>query len=37
MRAAMGKEALERNAASSQTVSRFETEALATDENLAAL
>jgi len=37
MRAVIGKKALERNAASSQTVSRFETETLATDENLAAL
>lgn len=37
MRAAIGKKALERNAASSQTVSRFETETLATDENLGAL
>ena len=37
MRAVIGKKALERNAASSQTVSRFKTETLATDENLAAL
>jgi hypothetical protein len=37
MRAVVGKKALERNAASSQTVSRFETETLATEENLAAL
>jgi hypothetical protein len=37
MRAVVGKKALERNAASSQTVSRFETETLATDDNLAAL
>jgi hypothetical protein len=37
MGAVIGKRALERNAASSQTVSRFETETLATDENLAAL
>jgi len=37
MRAVVGKKALERNAASSQTVSRFETETLATDENLTAL
>ena len=37
MRAVVGKKALERNAASSQTVSRFETEILASDENVAAL
>ena len=37
MRAAAGRKALERNAASSQTAARFETETLATDENLAAL
>ncbi|RJP29894.1 MAG: IS1380 family transposase [Actinobacteria bacterium] len=37
MRAVIGKKTLERNAASYQTVSRFETETLATDENLAAL
>lgn len=37
MRAVVGKKALERNAASSQTISRFETETLATDDNLQAL
>ena len=37
MRAVVGRKALGRSAASSQTVSRFETETLATDENLAAL
>jgi hypothetical protein len=37
MRAVVGRKALKRNAASSQTVSRFETETLATDENLKAL
>jgi hypothetical protein len=37
MRAVIGRRALERNAASSQTVSRFETETLAADDNLAAL
>jgi hypothetical protein len=37
MRAVVGRKALERNAASSQTVSRFETEALATEENISAL
>jgi hypothetical protein len=37
MRAIIGKKALERNAANSQTVSRFETETLATDENIRAL
>lgn len=37
MRAVVGKKALERNAAGSQTLSRFETETLAADENLAAL
>jgi len=37
MRAVVGRKALERNAASSQTVSRFETEILASDENVAAL
>jgi len=37
MRAVIGKKTLKRNAASSQTVSRFETETLATDENLQAL
>ena len=37
MRAVVGRKALERNAASSQTVSRFETETLATDENLQSL
>ena len=37
MRATIGKKALERNAASSQTVSRFETETLASEENLKAL
>jgi hypothetical protein len=37
MRAVVGKKALERNAASSQTVSRFETDILASDENVAAL
>ena len=37
MRAAVGKKALERNAASSQTVSRFETEILPQEENIEAL
>ncbi|RJP34903.1 MAG: IS1380 family transposase [Actinobacteria bacterium] len=37
MRAVIGKRALERNAASPQTVSRFETEILASDENIAVL
>ena len=37
MRAVVGKKALERNAASQQTVSRFETETLATEENVRAL
>jgi len=37
MRAVIGRKALERTGASSQTISRFETETLATDENLAAL
>lgn len=37
MRAVIGRKALERNAASYQTVSRFETETLATDENVRAL
>jgi hypothetical protein len=37
MRAVIGKKALERNAASYQTVSRFETETLASDENISAL
>ena len=37
MRAVVGKKALERRAASQNTVSRFETETLATDENVAAL
>ena len=37
MRAVIGGKALDRNAASSQTVSRFETETLATDENIRAL
>jgi len=37
MRAVIGKRALERNAASPQTVSRFETETLATEENIAVL
>ena len=37
MRAVVGKKALEGNAASSQTVSRFETETLATNENVSAL
>ena len=37
MRAVVGGKALERNAASSQTVSRFETETLASEENLGAL
>jgi len=37
MRAVIGKKALEANAASSQTVSRFETETLATEENIGAL
>jgi Transposase DDE domain group 1 len=37
MRAVIGKKALEANAASSQTVSRFETEILASEDNLAAL
>ncbi|RJP34020.1 MAG: IS1380 family transposase [Actinobacteria bacterium] len=37
MRAVIGRKALERSAASSQTVSRFETETLATEENVRAL
>ena len=37
MRAVIGKRALERTAASSQTVSRFETETLATEQNIEAL
>jgi hypothetical protein len=37
MRAVVGKKALEKNAASSQTVSRFETEILAQEENIGAL
>lgn len=37
MRAVVGKKALERNAASSQTVSRFETEILTQEENIEAL
>jgi hypothetical protein len=37
MRAVIGRKALERSAASSQTVSRFETETLATHENVGAL
>ena len=37
MRAVVGKRALERNAASSQTVSRFETEILTLEENIEAL
>ena len=37
MRAVVGKKALERNAASSQTVSRFETEILTQEENIKAL
>jgi len=37
MRAIIGRKALERSAASSPTVSRFETETLATEENLRAL
>jgi hypothetical protein len=37
MRAVIGKKALEHNAASQQTVSRFETETLATEENIGAL
>src|SRR5450759_4611931 len=37
MRAVVGRRALERNAASSQTVSRFETETLATEQNIEAL
>jgi hypothetical protein len=37
MRAVVGKKALERNAASPNTVSRFETETLATEENVEAL
>lgn len=37
MRAVSGKKALERYAASSQTISRFETEILASEENLEAL
>ncbi len=37
MRAVIGRNALEKNAASQNTVSRFETEMLATDENVAAL
>lgn len=37
MRAVIGKSALERTAVSSGTVSRFETEILARDENIDAL
>jgi len=37
MRAAVGRKALEKNAASSQTVSRFETEILTQEENIEAL
>jgi hypothetical protein len=37
MRAVVGKKALDRNAASSQTVSRFETEILSREENIEAL
>ena len=37
MRAVVGKRALERHAASAQTVSRFETETLATEQNIEAL
>jgi hypothetical protein len=37
MRAVVGRRALERNAASSQAVSRFETETLATEQNIEAL
>jgi len=37
MRAVVGKKALDRNAASSQTVSRFETETLTREENIEAL
>jgi hypothetical protein len=37
MRAVVGKKALDRNAASSQTVSRFETEILTQEENIKAL
>ena len=37
MGAVIGKEAMERHAASSQTVSRFETETLTREENLRAL
>ena len=37
MRAIIGRKALERSAASSQTVSRFQTETLATEENVRAL
>jgi hypothetical protein len=37
MRAVVGKKALDRNAASSQTVSRFETETLVTEQNIEAL
>ena len=37
MRAVIGKRALERGAASQQTMSRFETETLATEENISAL
>jgi Transposase DDE domain group 1 len=37
MRAIVGRRALERNAASAQTVSRFETETLATEQNIDAL
>jgi len=37
MRAVIGRKALERSAASSQTVSRFEIETLATEENIGAL
>jgi len=37
MRAAVGRKALERNAASSQTVARFETDILTSEDNLKAL
>ena len=37
MRAAVGRKALERNAASSQTVARFETDILTSEDNLEAL
>jgi hypothetical protein len=37
MRAVVGRRALERNAASAQTVTRFETETLATEQNIEAL